>query len=147
MHTSTFFLRFAFLLLPLLCISCIDEEEMPDTPQGNFDALWKILDEHYCFFDYKKEVYALDWNEVYATYAPRISDKMSSSQLFEVCSDMLAQLRDGHVNLSTSYDFARYWSWYEDYPANFSYICDWRFLTVYHTSLGKLGYALFPLFG
>ena len=144
MRTSTLLLRLAYLLLPLLCISCIDEEEMPNTPKGNFDALWKILDEHYCFFDYKKEVYALDWNQVYATYAPRIHDKMNSSQLFEVCSDMLSQLRDGHVNLSTSYDFARYWSWYEDHPANFSELLWRQYMGTDYKIASSLKYKVLP---
>ena len=34
--------------------SCIDEEEYNDDPRGNFEALWHIIDEHYCFFDYKQ---------------------------------------------------------------------------------------------
>ena len=42
--------------------SCVDEEEYADNPRGNFEALRKILDEHYCFFDYKKEQYGLDLN-------------------------------------------------------------------------------------
>ena len=25
--------------------ACVDEDEFPDTPQGNFEALWKIIDE------------------------------------------------------------------------------------------------------
>lgn len=108
----------ASLSIPL--VSCIDEEEFDDTPSGNFEALWKIMDEHYCFFDYKAEEYGLDWNEVYSTYAPRISSSMTNSQLFEVLGDMLSEVRDGHVNLSSSADFARYWSWKEDYPTNFS---------------------------
>ena len=33
---------------------------------------------------------------------------------------MLAELRDGHVNLYTSFDIARNWSWQEDYPTNVS---------------------------
>lgn len=33
---------------------------------------------------------------------------------------MLAELKDGHVNLYTPSDMGRYWSWYEDYPANFN---------------------------
>ena len=46
--------KFAIIwfLIPLLTFSaCVNEEEFPDTAQGNFEALWKIIDEHYCFFD------------------------------------------------------------------------------------------------
>ena len=115
-----------FLFLPMLLAltavltSCVDEEEFDDMPQGNFEALWKIIDERYCFFEYKQQEYGLDWNEVYDKYRVRINDNMTDDQLFEVMSDMLAELRDGHVNLSRASDFARYWSWQEDYPANVS---------------------------
>ena len=33
-------------LLPLLN-GCIREEEFDNTPQGNFEALWKIINEQY----------------------------------------------------------------------------------------------------
>ena len=107
------------MCIPLLCLSsCIDEDEYDNSPQGNFEALWKILDEHYCFFDYKRQAYGLDWNEVRARYSKRIDTTMNSDQLFEVLSDMLAELRDGHVNLTSTGDFARYWTWKEGFPAN-----------------------------
>lgn len=112
---------YLFTVPALLCLgACIDEEEFDDTPDGNFEALWKIMDEHYCFFDYKAEQYGLDWDEVYARYSVMIDESMTSSQLFEVLGNMLAEVRDGHVNLSSSADFSRYWSWHEDYPSNFS---------------------------
>ena len=49
--------------------SCIDEEEFADNPKGNFEALWKAFDEHYCFFEQKRIQYGVDWNEVYARYS------------------------------------------------------------------------------
>ena len=101
-------------------LSCVGEEEYADTPQGNFEALWHIIDEHYCFFDYKQQEYGLDWNEVYARYAPQFDQTMTTRQQFEVLTNMLSELRDGHVNLYTSFDMGRYWSWYEDYPDNYS---------------------------
>ena len=109
-----------FILALLLFTSCIDEDERPDSPTGNFEALWHIIDEHYCFFDYKQQAYGLDWTDVYAKYRVRISDSMTELQLFEVLTDMLAELRDGHVNLSASYDYGRYWTWKEAYPTNYS---------------------------
>ena len=107
-------------LLSFLLVSCVDEDEFPDTPQGNMEALWRIIDEHYCFLDYKKEVYGLDWDEVHRRYTPRVDDGMTKAQLFEVLAQMLSELRDGHVNLSAAHDYARYWSWHEDFPANLS---------------------------
>lgn len=110
-------LLYIIMCIPLLA-SCVDVDEYDNSPQGNFEALWKIIDEHYCFFDYKAGECGLDWNEVRARYSNRIDATMSSDQLFEVLSEMLAELRDGHVNLSSTGDFARNWSWKEDFPAN-----------------------------
>lgn len=107
-------------MLTFFCVSCVDEEEFSNDPKGNFEALWKIIDEHYCFFDYKNEAYGLNWNEVYSRYSRQISDDMGSDWLFEVLGNMLGELRDGHVNIYAPFDNARYWSWKEDYPANFS---------------------------
>lgn len=107
-------------MLTFFCVSCVDEEEFSNDPKGNFEALWKIIDEHYCFFDYKNEAYGLNWNEVYSRYSRQISDDMGSDWLFEVLGNMLGELRDGHVNMYAPFDNARYWSWKEDYPANFS---------------------------
>lgn len=117
--SALYFSLFTFLF-SLFLTSCVSEEEYADTPQGNFEALWHIIDEHYCFFDYKNHEYGLDWDEVYTRYARQFDSQMTSRQQFEVFTNMLSELRDGHVNLYTSFDLGRYWSWYEDYPSNFS---------------------------
>lgn len=117
--------------------SCVDEIERADTPSGNFEALWQIIDEHYCFFDYKGHECGLDWQEVYNKYKVRVNDQMRETQLFEVLCDMLAELRDGHVNLSSSYDYGRYWTWQEAYPKNFSDSLERKYLgTDYKISSG-----------
>ena len=116
--------KFFCIIIPLFSVlavaSCVDEEEFSDSAEGNFEALWKIMDERYCFFGYKADEYGLDWNEVRARYGRQVDDMMTSDQLFEVLGNMLGELRDGHVNLYSPFDNARYWSWKEDYPANFS---------------------------
>ena len=108
------------LAAALFLASCIDEDEYSDSPEGNFEALWTIMDEKYCFFEYKSEAYGLDWDEVYARYSQQINDYMTEEQLFEVLGNMLGELKDGHVNMYSSFDTSRYWSWKEDYPSNFS---------------------------
>lgn len=98
--------------------ACVTQEVEDNNRLGNFDSLWRVLDEHYCFFDYKKEVYGLDWNKVRDTYRPRISETMNNKQLFEVLSNMTYELRDGHVNLSAAHNVSRYGRWFDDYPMN-----------------------------
>ena len=100
--------------------ACVDEDDYPNTPEGNFEALWHIIDEHYCFFDYKQKQYGLDWNEVYRRYRPQFDASMNTEQKFEVLANMVGELRDGHVNIYAPFDVARNWSWQEDYPSNLS---------------------------
>jgi len=120
-HTISLFRHFSCCLVAtLLLSSCIGEDEFDNDPEGNFSALWDIFDRHYCFFAEKAEQYGLDWDEVYTRYSSRISSQMTDTQLFEVMGDMLSELRDGHVNLYSSWDVARNWSWHEDYPSNIS---------------------------
>ena len=126
------------VMLPPLATSCIDEDEKPDTPQGNFEALWQIIDEHYCFFDYKQ----IDWADIHNIYKVRASDNISREQLFEVLTDMLSQLKDGHVNLYTAFDNGRYWSWHEDFPANFSDSLQRRYLGTDYRIAGGLRYKI-----
>ena len=95
-------------------VSCHDYEEFANDPQGNFDALWTIIDEHYCFFEYKD----IDWNEVGQRYRAQVRPEMTSEELFDVCAQMLKELKDGHTNLISSWDVSRYWIW-EQYPENY----------------------------
>lgn len=102
-------------ILSILFSSCFSEDDFDNSKKGNFDALWQILDERYCFFAAKD----VDWDEVYARYAPRVSEKMSNEALFQLMDEMLKELKDGHVNLSSAFNVARYTDWYDDYPRNF----------------------------
>lgn len=134
---NTILLFLAMLLSAFALHSCVDTEDFDDSRTGNFDALWTIMDERYCFFEYKKQSYGLDWDAVYQKYRARVSGQITSSQLFEVMADMLAELRDGHVNLYAAADMGRYWSWYEDFPANFSDTLQRRYLgTDYRIAAG-----------
>lgn len=117
LRISHFFcLCMACIAIMFTATSCVDEEEYANTPQGNFEALWKIMDQHYCFFSEKN----IDWDNVYQRYSRQIGQNMTESQLFEVLCNMLGELRDGHVNLYSTFDVGRNWSWREDYPSNYS---------------------------
>lgn len=109
--------RFPYVLLLYLFFfaGCEKADEYVASPQQNFEALWKILDENYCFFDYKE----VDWNEVHDRYSAQIKDTMNQFKLFDVLGEMLAELKDGHTNLISSFNMSRYWAWYENYPPNF----------------------------
>lgn len=118
MKQSAYFL--VTLALSLMMFSCIREDVSGTTPEDNFESLWKIIDEQYCFLEYKNQEYGLDWDEVHTRYAKRITPSMGSEALFEVLSEMVNELRDGHVNLSSSLATSQYREWFDAYPRNFS---------------------------
>ncbi|MDR1623467.1 MAG: S41 family peptidase [Tannerellaceae bacterium] len=105
------------IILSLLSQGCDMADEYNTSPRKNFEALWQILDANYCFFDYKE----IDWNEVYDKYSPQIDESMYEYKLFQVLSDMVNELKDGHINLNTSFLFSSYENWYTEYPSNFSW--------------------------
>ena len=128
----------AALLLPMA--SCVDEEVFDNNQRGNFEALWKLLDEHYCFFSYKKQVYGLDWNEVHARYSAKVTDSLTTLNFFDLMAQMTAELRDGHVNLYSDFDTGRYWSWHENYPSNVSDTLLRRYLGTDYRMAGGMKY-------
>ncbi|MDR0843969.1 MAG: S41 family peptidase [Tannerella sp.] len=97
-------------------MGCEKADHYTRDPRTNFEALWKIMDEHYCFFDYK----GVDWDEVHRRYSKQVSDTMNQYQLFDFLGEMIAEVKDGHTNLISSFNIARYWAWYEDYPRNYN---------------------------
>lgn len=103
-------------IIASITCSCHSVPEQTDNARGNFEALWTIIDEHYCFFKEK----GVDWDAVHDKYARRIVEEMTREELFTVCSDMLDELRDGHVNLTSSFNTSYYRKWWSDYPQNFS---------------------------
>jgi len=119
--------------------SCFDEDKFENNPRGNFEALWRIMDERYCFFEYKD----IDWQEVYTKYSEKITDDMSSYALFDVLGDMLDELRDGHVNLTANHDRSRYWKWHEDYPDNFYEHIQRNYIGTDYGLAGGMKYKIF----
>ena len=136
--------RFIIAFCAVMLSSCTKVEIYENTPTGNFEALWNIIDEHYCFFDYKAEEYGLDWDAVYRKYKRKIADGMSTAGLFEVLGDMLDELRDGHVNLYAAHDVARYWDFREGYATNFSEEIQARYLGTDYKIASGLRYTILP---
>lgn len=120
---------------------CHEVEEWDNNPKGNFEALWTILDEHYCFFKEK----SVDWNAVHDKYASKVSDEMTSKELFFVCADMLDELKDGHTNLSSSFNTSYYRKWWSDYPDNYNErLVEQYYLNFNFLSAAGLDYAILP---
>ena len=112
--------KILFLILTIFTLFSCDKnetiKEYNSDPHDNFDALWEILDQHYCYFSYKN----IDWTEVYNNFSPRINHVQNVFQLFGVMSEMIDQLQDGHVNLYAPFDVSTCTGWYDSYPTDYN---------------------------
>ncbi len=123
--------RIAVIWVIVLLGSCqgmfMDTQES-NTPQNNFDLLWKIFDEHYCFFEEK----GVDWNRTYSDYNYTLQayanensiytnnqEDASSEFLFSLMTSMLFELRDGHITISNNKETHSYNGWYIGYMENY----------------------------
>ncbi|MDR2385041.1 MAG: S41 family peptidase [Tannerella sp.] len=130
---------FHFLMIsPFILSSCNVEDEYSADARTNFEALWKIIDEHYCFFDYKD----IDWNLIHEKYSPLLTDSMDKYQLFHLMGQMLAELKDGHTNLISSFNVSRFWDWNTDYPDNFNAVVHRHYLGNNYNIAGGMKYLI-----
>lgn len=105
----------AFSLL-LALGACAELPDYPNSADGNFQAVWQAIDEHYCYIGEK----GLDWDGVRRVYEPRAAACKTPAELFTVCAQMLDTLRDGHVNLISPSVTSYYKKWWTDYPQDFN---------------------------
>lgn len=108
---------FFFLSFCMAACSSPSDELKPNTPLGNFEALWEIIDTKYCYLDEKN----IDWEGVKELYQPAAEALESDDYrgLFDLLATMLDTLQDGHVNLYSDFDISRNRMWYDSYPQNY----------------------------
>lgn len=102
------------------CTHAFENAPYENTPVGNVEALWHIIDEKYCFVEEK----GVDWDAIHTQYIDSAKqldpeDKELNIKLFDLMAGMLNELHDGHVNLYTSFDVSSSTEWYEGYPENY----------------------------
>ncbi|NHB69258.1 S41 family peptidase [Perlabentimonas gracilis] len=87
--------RIAILLLACFILhSCEKDIVNPSTSYiSNFETFWQTMDKHYVFFNEK----GVNWNEVYATYAPKFQKVESDEQALVLYQEIVFKLNDGHV--------------------------------------------------
>ncbi|MDE6717830.1 MAG: S41 family peptidase [Muribaculaceae bacterium] len=141
-----------FALLTMMVQGCHDVPEYKDDPLGNFDALCDIVGARYCYFKEK----GIDWKEVSSRYRARVSPETDQLELFSIMSELLDELEDGHVNLSSRFSTSYYRKWWSDYPQDFNlrtlqqYYLDFDYMQVnglsYKMLPDSIGYIYCPSF-
>lgn len=112
------------------CVDQPDYGKHPYDAYANFDALADIVGSRYCFFEEKD----IDWEALCAEYRAKITPETSQIDLFFIMSELLDNLKDGHVNLVSSFNTSYYKKWWTDYPQDFNK----RTLDEYYLNFGGL---------
>lgn len=128
-------------LLGTLISGCVADKTQVNDAEGNFNSLWETIDRHYCFFREK----GIDWDSVYREYRPLVDDETNFLELFEICSLMLDELQDGHVNLISSFNTSYYRKWWSDYPQDFRLrTIQENYLKFNYWQTSGISYAMLP---
>lgn len=113
------YLAIVVSVLTSVFLSCEKLALAPDpasSPEEVFDYLWEDINNRYTYFEEKN----INWDSVGISMRTKIYDDMPEVELFQVLGKMLFVLKDGHVNLTSSFDRSRNWEWFENYHVNYS---------------------------
>ena len=95
----------------------VSHNDPPNDALSNFDQVWTDFDLLYAFFSEKN----IDWGSARALYRARITPATGQRELFIMLTEMLGQLRDGHVSINAqSLGTWGYNGWHQGRPANFA---------------------------
>jgi len=110
-----------FIYLSSICLMFLACEKAFITPAPSaepeqvFETFWQIVDENYCLFEEKQ----VDWQALYDANRSKITNENTvDGQLKKILEEMLAELKDGHVNLQTPIGRSRF-DYTEGFPSNF----------------------------
>lgn len=103
-------------LMTASCEKSLLKPDPPPTPMEVFEHLWKDIHNRYTYFELK----GINWESTGDHYRSKITANMQDVDLFKVLGDMLYELQDGHVNLTSSFDRSRNWEWFQNYPDNYN---------------------------
>jgi C-terminal processing protease CtpA/Prc len=92
-----FSIAVVFLLGTLAGCSDLVVNPVPHTDNSiDFERAWAITDSVYPYFQFK----SIDWDSVHSVFQP-LAEKTKGDGIFQILFDMLAGLKDGHVDLKT----------------------------------------------
>lgn len=80
------------------CDSVLIDDNPSNEVVNNFQEFWDEYDRHYPFFELK----GVDWGQVYDDHIDRVENLKNPFELFDIVSDIILSLEDGHADITTS---------------------------------------------
>ena len=88
-----------YLVLSILLFSAVScektffEAEPDSDPVSIFEQFWGTYNTDYALFDER----GVDWDEIYATYRPLVTEQTTDEELYNILKEMLSGLNDSHI--------------------------------------------------
>jgi len=76
---------------------CGNNNMLQATKIDTFKHLWHNFNDYYAFFAERN----IDWQQEYTSFLGQVSENMTDSEFFQLLSNVLEPLNDGHVELSS----------------------------------------------
>lgn len=94
-----YFFRIITIIVCYIFLSC-ESLFVPENAENynlrDFEETWEVVDTVYPFFELKE----INWDSLHSVYREQ-AEEASGDEIFEVLFNLLKELRDGHVGLST----------------------------------------------
>lgn len=84
------------LFIGLVSCEGLFSEQPSNDPEAIFENLWTTFQQEYAPFEERN----VDWELQYSRFRPLVNSASSDEELFEVISDLMETLDDGHVSLT-----------------------------------------------
>jgi len=93
--------KLPLIFLIILVINACNYRKPANSMQElNFEVFWQTFEDNYAFFEFK----GVDWKETYSKHRPRVTAKISDDELFQILTDMVRPLKDGHIHIEAHED-------------------------------------------
>lgn len=80
----------------LSCEKAILGEQPMNNSESNFELFWNDFDQHYALFGVKN----IDWQDLYNQNRPKVTPTTTDNELWNILTEMIEELNDGHVVLA-----------------------------------------------
>lgn len=109
---------FAFIFFFAICYSCSENELFELSPnaaeanlsyENQFKAIWTAIDINYPIWDYERDEYGLNWDDIYNEYLPKFREydekyKETGDSIYWALvhleyNKIFSHLHDGHINV------------------------------------------------
>ena len=89
-------------LVPYSSTDAVIFKEASKSYAAQFKILWNGINQNYGIWDVEKELYGLDWDDVYDKYLPRFEaldkqEEVADEELQKLLEEVMAPLHDGHI--------------------------------------------------